>query len=272
MEAALFVTCLADAFFPRAAEATVRLLHRVGVQVTFPPGQTCCGQPAYNSGFHDEARQMARNFLRVFAGSEFIVSPSGSCTSMVRIYYPELFAEGTDEHRLALQVADRTYEFSEFMVHVLGKRDLGAAYAGRATYHRSCHMSRELGITDAPIALLQNIAGLEYVPMERLDLCCGFGGSFSVRMADLSIAMADEKVKYLGATGADLLVGSDGGCLMQLAGRLNHLGRPVRTMHLAELLAVGAGLMPPGPAQLPIMAGGQPGGACGCAGGGGGCQ
>jgi L-lactate dehydrogenase complex protein LldE len=244
MEAALFATCLSDTFFPRAPEAVVRLLHREGVKVTFPKGQTCCGQPAFNSGFHDEAREMARNFLKVFANEEYIVSPSGSCLSMVRVYYPELFPEGTAEHRLALQVAGRAFEFSEFLVNVLGKRDLGATYKARATYHRSCHMTRELGVSEPPIALLQHVRGLEYVEMDRADLCCGFGGTFSVRMADLSIAMADEKLKYLDQTGADLLVGSDAGCLMQMGGRLQHLGRPMRVMHLAELLAVGAGLMP----------------------------
>ncbi len=243
MEAALFVTCLADTFFPRTAEAVVRILRHQGVRVAFPAGQTCCGQPAFNSGFHEQAKEMALHFFQVFDKHELIVSPSGSCVSMVRVYYPDLFVEGTEDHRRALRIADRTYEFSEFMVDVLQRHDLGATFAARATYHRSCHMTRELGIVDPPVTLLQNIKGLTYVEMERTDLCCGFGGSFSVRMADLSVSMADEKLKYLEQTGADLLVGADGGCLMQLAGRLQFLGRPVRVMHLAEVLAIGTGLM-----------------------------
>lgn len=253
MEVALFATCLSDMLFPRVPEAVVRLLHREGVKVTFPKGQTCCGQPAFNSGFHDEARQMARNFIKVFADAPYIITPSGSCASMVRVYYPELFAEGSEEHRTCLAVADRTYEFSEFLVEVLGKSDLGATFEGRATYHRSCHMSRELGIVEPPITLLDNVRGLTYVEMPRADLCCGFGGTFSVRMADTSIAMADAKITQMEPTDVDLLVGSDAGCIMQLAGRLGYLGRPVRTMHLAELLAVGAGLMAPA-----VVGGGRP--------------
>lgn len=267
MEVTLFVTCLADAFFPRAPEAVVRLLHREGIQVTFPKGQTCCGQPAYNSGFADEARQMARNFLHVFDKAEFIVSPSGSCTSMVRMYYPELFTEGTEEHRQALRIGDRSFEFSEFFVNVLGKRDLGATFPARATYHRSCHMSRELGIFDPPMALLKEVRGLDFVEMPRADLCCGFGGSFAVRMADVSIAMADEKLKYLNQTHADLLIGSDGGCLMHLGGRLQFTGHPVKVIHLAELLAVGAGLMPPDPNGYVV-----PADAHNCSCGGGACR
>ena len=189
---------------------------------------------------------MARHFLRVFEGFDYIVSPSGSCNSMVRMYYPELLPEGTDLHRQALAIGDRTYEFSEFVVEVLGKRDLGAQWPGRATYHRSCHMTRELGVSDPPLELLRQVRGLKYVPMAREDLCCGFGGTFSLRMPELSVAMADEKLQQVGEV--DWLVGSDTGCLMHLGGRLSNLGRPVQVIHLAELLAVGCGLMQPSPA------------------------
>lgn len=244
MQAALFVTCLSDALFPRAAEAVARLLHREGVHVTFPEAQTCCGQPAFNSGYHGEARQMAEHWLQVFAEAEYIVSPSGSCVAMVRAFYPQLFPEGTARHRDVLRLAARTYEFSEFMTAVLRRDDIGATFPGRATYHFSCHMTRELGIADAPITLLQHVRGLEYVPLARPDLCCGFGGTFSVRMPELSVSMADEKLAHVAATEADVLVASDAGCLLQLAGRLQYLGRPVRCLHLAELLAEGVGLLP----------------------------
>ena len=247
---ALFVTCLVDGFFPRVGEAVARLLRREGLKIEFPREQTCCGQFAYNNGFQAEARGMARHFLQVFRDFDYVVTPSGSCAAMVRVYYPELFPEGTDLHREALGVGDRTYDFSEFMVEVLGRRDIGASWYGRAAYHRSCHMQRELGVTSAPLELLRHVRGLQCEEMPRSDLCCGFGGGFSVRMPELSVAMADEKLQSLGPV--DLLVGSDTGCLMHLGGRLAFAGRAVKVVHLAELLAVGCGLMTPEPSPVGV--------------------
>lgn len=236
MKASLFITCLSDMFFPEVGEAVVRLLRRHGVTVDFSADQTCCGQPAYNSGYVDEARTLARRFLEVFEGSEYVVCPSGSCAGMVRSYYPELFKDDPVWAGRAAAVAGRVYEFSEFLVKVVGVEDVGATFNARATYHASCHMSRELGVRDEPLRLLNHVRGLELVPMERTDLCCGFGGSFAVKLPDISRAMADEKLEHVAATRAEVLVGSDAGCLMHLGGRLQRLGQNVRTLHLAQLL------------------------------------
>jgi len=232
MRVSLFVTCLTDLFFPATGEAVVRLLRRLGVEVDFPAAQTCCGQPAWNSGHHPEARRLAEHFLATFRDSEHIVTPSGSCAGMVRYYYPQLFA-GDPAVR---EVASRVYELSEFLVKVLGVRDVGARFPARAVYHSSCHMTRELGVREEPLELLRHVRGLELVDVPRPDLCCGFGGAFSVKLPEVSTAMADEKCGYLGAAQPDLLIGSDGGCLMQLGGRLDRLRLPIRTMHLAEVL------------------------------------
>jgi len=234
---ALFATCLADIFMPEVPESVVRLLRRAGVQVEFPGGQTCCGQPAYNSGFAPEARRLADNFVRVFESYEYVISPSGSCASTVRLYYPELYAADPRRQEQVKALAGRVYEFSEFFVGVLGLEDVGARMKGRATYHPPCHMSRELGIVSQPRRMLRAVQGLELVEMERADLCCGFGGSFAVRMPEISVAIGDEKLEHVAATAADYLVSCDGGCLMHMNGRLQRLGRPApRPVHLAQLL------------------------------------
>lgn len=229
MRASLFITCLADLFFPNTGEAVYRLLKRHGVEVNFPAEQTCCGQPAFNSGFHDEARQMARQWLKAFRNSEYIVAPSGSCVAMVRNYYPELLPE-------AAEMASRTFEFTQFMVEVLKVTDIGAVFPARAAYHHSCHMSRELGLYHHPLALLKAVEGLELVEVPRQDLCCGFGGSFAVKMPEISEAMVTDKVAAVASTRCDLLVGSDSSCIMNIAGRIAREGRPIRVMHTAELL------------------------------------
>lgn len=236
MRAALFVTCLTDLFFPAVAESTVHLLRRAGVQVEFPAAQTCCGQPAFNSGFRAEARALADHFVRTFQGYEYIVTPSGSCASMVRLYYPELYADDPPQQARVQDLTRRVFEFSEFMVNVLGVEDVGAAVAARATYHPPCHMTRELGIAAEPRRMLMAVRGLELVEMERADLCCGFGGSFAVRLPAVSVAMGDEKLEKAAQTGADLLVSCDGGCLMHMGGRLQRLGMKLRPVHLAQLL------------------------------------
>lgn len=229
MRVSFFITCLSDMFFPNTGEAVVRLLKRHGAQVDFPPEQTCCGQPAFNGGFRNEARQMARQWLKAFRNSEYIVTPSGSCAAMVRLYYPELLPE-------AKEIASRTYEFSQFMVDVLKVEDVGAKFKARATFHESCHMSRELGVIHQPLTLLRHVQGLELVDLPRQELCCGFGGSFSVKMPEISEAMVTDKVAAVASTHADLLVGADSSCIMNIAGRISREGRSIRAMHLAELL------------------------------------
>ena len=239
---ALMVTCLVDLFFPDVATAMVRLLRRQGVHVDFPEAQVCCGQIAFNGGYRSEAAAAGRRLLDAFDTADYVVAPSGSCAAMVRRHLPELLVSDPVVHRRAVALGERTYEFSQFMVHVLGAVDVGARWAGRATYHPGCHATRELGVRDEPRQLLAAVRDLELVELPGAADCCGFGGTFAVKMASISEAMAASKAASVVATGADLLVGSDMGCLMQIGGLLSRDGRPVRTLHLAELLAEGVGI------------------------------
>jgi len=234
------VTCLGDALFPRVGVAAVRVLEALGVTVDFPAAQTCCGQPAFNSGYRDDARRSARAFLRAFAGSEHVVAISGSCAAMVRHNYPALF-EGRPEAAAARALAARTYEFSQFLVDVLRVDDLPVACSARATLHHSCHTRRMLGVVEQPARLLGMVEGLELVPLPRAQDCCGFGGTFAVKMPAISTAMVDEKVDHILDTGADLVVGLDMSCLMNIEGRLRRRGSRVEVRHVAELLASGWG-------------------------------
>jgi L-lactate dehydrogenase complex protein LldE len=232
------VTCLGDALFPRAGVAAVRVLDALGVTLDFPAGQTCCGQPAFNSGYRDSARRSARAFLRAFAGSDYVVSISGSCAAMVREHYPPLFASQPEE-AAAKALAGRTYEFSQFLVDVLRVDDLPVRGSGTATLHHSCHTRRMLGVAEQPERLLGMVDGLKYVPLPRSWDCCGFGGTFAVKMPAISEAMVDEKVDHVLATGAGLLTGLDMSCLMNIGGRLQRRGASVEVKHLAEVLAEG---------------------------------
>ena len=232
------ITCLGDALFPRVGVAAVAVLRRLGVAVDFPAAQTCCGQPAYNAGYADAARTSARAFLRAFAGVDPVVSISGSCAAMVRDGYPRLFA-GRPEEAAAADLAGRTFEFSEFLVDVLGVEELPVRGERTATFHHSCHTRRLLGVSEQPERLLAMVEGLEYRPLAHPELCCGFGGTFAVKMARISSAMVDEKVDAVLATGADLLVGLDMSCLMNIEGRLRRRGSAVEVRHLAEVLATG---------------------------------
>ena len=236
---ALFVTCLGDAFYPQVGEATVRLLHRLGIAVDFPLGQTCCAQPAFNAGFHDQARLVAQRNLTLFADYEYVVLPSGSCTAMIRLFYSDLFAEDPHLHQQAESLAARTYELSEFLFNVVGTDDVGAAFAGKVAYHASCHLQRELGVTEAPRRLISRVAGVEACDAEMSEQCCGFGGTFAVKYPEISSAMLEKKIASLQRAGADTLVSCDAGCLMHIAGRLRRQGMDVRVMHLAELLNAG---------------------------------
>ncbi len=239
MRVALFVTCLVDNFYPRVAESMVRILNSCGVEVEFPPEQTCCGQPAFNSGYAQQARVVGRTLLEAFADFDYVVSPSGSCAGMVHHHYPSLFDADPDETRSARELVPKTYEFSQFLVHVLGVTDLGAFFPHRVTYHPSCHGSRLLGVKEEPLQLLAGVRGLDLVPLPHAEDCCGFGGAFAVKMPEISTAMATEKADWVTETGAEVLVGTDMGCLMNIGGRLRHMGRSVRVMHLAELLHEG---------------------------------
>lgn len=236
---ALFVTCLADHFFPQVGEAVVRVLRRLGVTVDFPEAQTCCGQPAFNSGYWAEALAAARRFLEVFRDAEYIVAPSGSCVSMVRVFYPELFRDDPARLRQARDLARRTYEFSEFLVRVLGVEDVGARLNARITYHDACHALRELGIREEPRRLLRAIRGAELVEFPFHEVCCGFGGTFSVKYAPISTAILREKVRNILNAGAEILTSTDASCLMHIAGALSREGASIRALHLAEVLDLG---------------------------------
>ncbi len=231
----LMVTCLGDAFFPDVGVATVRLLRRLGVEVDFPRAQTCCGQPFFNSGYQNHARDLARHTIRAFDNGRLIVTPSGSCAAMVKLEYPELFHEDLVWHGRAEDLARRTHELSDFLVNVLGIEEVGARCKAKATYHMACHL-RGLGLQAEPERLLRKVSELEYVPLERSDECCGFGGSFSVRFPGISGAMVQDKAAFIEKTGADMVVATDAGCLMNIAGCLRRRGSKVRAVHLAEVL------------------------------------
>ena len=233
----LFITCLGDQFFPEVGEAAVKVLRRLGAEVTFNPAQTCCGQPAFNTGYRDEARAVARQVLDIFEDAEYIVAPSGSCTTMIRVFYPELFSGEPVLEAKAKRLGERLFEFSEFLVKVMKVTDVGASFPHRVTYHDSCHLLRELKIESEPRALLHAVRGLDMVEMQDFKLCCGFGGTFSVKFPEVSVAMGEDKLQAAIQSGAEYLVANDSGCLMHLAGLIHRKNLPVRTLHLAELLA-----------------------------------
>ncbi|MGD2099715.1 MAG: (Fe-S)-binding protein [Desulfobacterales bacterium] len=233
----LFIQCLVDTHYPEVAEAMVRVLQGLGVSLSCPVDQTCCGQPAFNSGYRREARVAARHFIEVFEASETIVCPSGSCVNMVRHHYKELFQNEPHWLPRALNLAKRTFEFSEYLVDVLGVDDLGARFEGRVTYHDSCHLLRGIGVRQQPRALLQHVAGIDFIEMRDADYCCGFGGTFSVKYPDISDAMVTDKAQNILDTKADAVVGCDMGCLMNIQGKLSRLGSPIKVLHLAQVLA-----------------------------------
>src|SRR6266436_2854331 len=235
LKVSLMITCLGDVFFPDVGIATVQLLRRLGVDVDFPAAQTCCGQPHFNSGYHGDARILAQHTIQAFAGDQLIVTPSGSCAAMVKLEYPELFHEDLIWHGRAEDLAHRTHELSDFLVNILKIEDVGARFPGRVTYHMACHL-RGLGLLTEPELLLRKVRDLEYVPLERSDECCGFGGSFSVRYPGISGAMVQDKAAFIEKTGARAVVATDAGCLMNIAGCLRRRGCGVRSLHLAQVL------------------------------------
>ena len=242
MRVSLFVTCLVDQFWPEVGTSAAEVLRRAGCEVSFDPRQTCCAQPAFNTGFRREAREVARHFLEVYddEGIEAVVLPSGSCGAMVH-HMAELFADEPDWRARAERVAARSYELGSFLVRVLGVDDVGARFEGRVAWHDACHGLRDLGIRDEPRRLLAAVRGTELVEMDNADSCCGFGGTFSVKHPDISVAILDRKLEHLAEAGVDAVVSGDVSCLMQIGGRLARLGSKVRPLHLAEVLASGSG-------------------------------
>jgi L-lactate dehydrogenase complex protein LldE len=237
-KAQLFITCLGDQFYTSTLQNMTRLLERLGVELTFPPAQTCCGQPLFNNGFTDRTRAVALNFIRAFSGGDApIVGPSGSCVSMVKHHYPELFPAGTPEHAAAVEIASRTYEFTEYLVNVLNVTEVGAVYPHKVTYHASCHYLREMGLKTEAKALLGAVKGLEFVPLTEEETCCGFGGAFTVTYPEVSRAMMENKVKHIVASGAETVVMCEPGCLMNIAGGLHKAGSSIRAMHIIDLLS-----------------------------------
>ena len=235
--AQLFVTCLVDAFAPQVGDAVVDLLEHLDIPVEFPEDQTCCGQPAFNAGFHREARRMAVHTIRVLDATEGpIVVPSGSCADMIIHHIPELVGDDAPLHEAAARVAARTRELTTYLVEDLGVEHTGATGDGTCTVHHSCHGLRNLGIKDQPEHLIDAVDGLERVELEDATECCGFGGLFALEMPDVSAAMLSKKLDAIEATGADIVVGGDISCLMHIAGGLHRRGSTVEARHIAEIL------------------------------------
>jgi L-lactate dehydrogenase complex protein LldE len=233
----LFVTCIIDQLFPAMGMAVVEVLERLGYTVEFPEGQTCCGQPAFNTGYRREAREVACRCLEVLRDAEYVVVPSGSCAAMITHHFEELFVEEPDLLEETRRLAPRVWEFSKFLLEVAGVEDVGASYDGVVTFHDSCHGLRTLKIKDGPRRLLSHVRGLTLREMDIAEECCGFGGTFSVKFPAISGGMTRTKIESIQRTGADAVVGVDASCLLQIRGALSRAGLPVRTMHLAEVLA-----------------------------------
>ncbi|WP_214109791.1 (Fe-S)-binding protein [Acrocarpospora catenulata] len=240
MRVALFITCVNDTLFPGTGQAVVTLLRRLGVDVDFPPAQTCCGQMHVNTGYPKEGGRLARQFMDVFAGYEAVVIPSGSCAAMVREQYPRLIGAAIG-NAPDTSCDPKVYELSEFLVDVLGVVDVGAYFPHWVTYHPTCHSLRGLRLGDRPRKLLENVRGLELVPLPGAEECCGFGGTFAVKNKDVSAAMCADKVGNVLSTGAEVLCAADNSCLMHIGGTLRRQKSGIRVMHLAEILATTEG-------------------------------
>lgn len=239
MRIAVFVTCLVDGLFPDVGKATVRLLQRLGHQVEVPLQQTCCGQMHINTGYPHQAVPLVRNHAAAFAGFDAVVSPSGSCTASVRHQHPQLAREHGDAAmgEAAAELASRTYELSEFLIDVLGVSDVGARYPHRVTYHPTCHTLRLLRVADRPLRLLRQVRGIDLVELTDAESCCGFGGTFALKNADVSTAMLADKMTHILRSGAEVCTAADSSCLMHIGGGLSRSNSGVRTVHLAEILA-----------------------------------
>ncbi len=246
MNVSLFITCLTDTFYPRTGIAAVKVLEKLGCTVGFPATQTCCGQPLWNNGLADDTRELAKRMIHVFQDSQYVVTPSGSCAAMIRDYYPEMFEHDPQWHNPAQALADKTFEFVEFLLKVLkvDLREHNVHWEGKTTYHYSCHL-RGLGVTDEAVQLMKQVDGLEYVPLEKADQCCGFGGTFAMKYPEISGAMVKDKAQCIRATAAPTIISNDAGCTMNLSGSCRREGVPVRFTTLAEVIAEGMGLLNP---------------------------
>ncbi|WP_416235921.1 (Fe-S)-binding protein [Psychrobacillus psychrodurans] len=231
----LFSTCLVDLFQPNVGIATVELLEKLGCKIDFPPAQICCGQPAYNSGYVHEAKPAMIHLLETFQHAEYIVTPSGSCALMLK-EYEHVFQDDPKWHAIAKQVASKTYELTQFIVHVLGVTKIDTSLPGTAVFHTSCHMTRLLGAKEEPKLLLNNVDNLTIQPLTGQSQCCGFGGTFSVKMGDISAEMVKEKVEHIKQANTDYLIGADCGCLMNIGGRLSREQQSIEVLHIAEVL------------------------------------
>jgi L-lactate dehydrogenase complex protein LldE len=234
----LFIPCFVDQLYPETAFNMVKVLERSGCNVKYNTSQTCCGQPAFNAGFWDEAKSVCGKFIEDFSGTDYIIAPSASCVGFVRNYYGKLF-ENSSVHNEVKDLSKRIFELSEFLVNILKIENIGASLKGKATYHDSCAGLRECKIKQEPRKLLSHVKGLELTEMKDVETCCGFGGTFAVKFEAISVAMAEQKVENALATGADYLISTDHSCLMHLKGYINQKGYNLRTMHLADVLASG---------------------------------
>lgn len=236
MDVQLFIPCFVDQLFPDTAFNMIKVLEKAGCTVHYNEEQTCCGQPAYNAGFREEAKMVCKKFIDDFSGRDFIVAPSASCAGFVRNYYHQLLAGASNINDIrAMQ--SRIFELSDFLVNIVKKTDFGASFPHKATYHDSCAALRECKVKQEPRSLLQNVKGLELIEMNDVETCCGFGGTFAVKFEDISGAMADQKITHARDTGAEYIISTDLSCLMHLQGYAHKQGKPMQTIHLADVLA-----------------------------------
>lgn len=235
MKVSLFITCLCDMFHANVGKDTVEILERFGCEVDFPEAQTCCGQPAFNSGYVNQSKKAMKHMIQAFEHAEYIVGPSGSCVGMLR-EYPKIFAGEKEWEEKAKKFAAKTYELTQFLVDILQVTDVGSKFKGTVTYHPSCHMTRILGVKEAPLTLLENIKGVELIELPMKEDCCGFGGTFAIKNAEISSEMAREKSRHVAETGANYLVGGDMACLMNIGGMMTREGKDVQIVHITEIL------------------------------------
>lgn len=235
MKVSLFITCFCDLLAADVGKNTVELLEHVGCEVDFPEQQTCCGQPAFNSGYLQESKKAMKQMMKAFQYSKYVVGPSGSCVGMLK-EYPKIFKDDPVWRDAAQDLADKSYEITQFLVDVLGITDVGSTFKGKVTYHPSCHMTRILGVREAPMKLLRNVKGIELIELPVKEDCCGFGGTFAVKEEALSTAMVEEKSRHVTETGAQYLVGGDMACLANIGGRMSREGKNVKIAHITEIL------------------------------------
>ncbi|MGM8212418.1 (Fe-S)-binding protein [Virgibacillus sp. W0430] len=235
MNVSLFITCLCDLFHTNVGKHTVEILEKVGCEVDFPDSQTCCGQPAFNSGYLQDSKEAMKQMIRAFQNSEYVVAPSGSCVGMLK-EYPKAFKDDPRWEKPAKALAEKSYELTQFLVDVLGIENFKSSFQGKVTYHPSCHMTRLLGVKEAPITLLKNIPGVDLIALPMKEDCCGFGGTFSIKNAAISSEMAKEKSHHVSETKAEYLVGGDMACLMNIGGKMTREGKNIKVVHIAEIL------------------------------------